>query len=74
MKPRGPKLTKNGAKRGKKSKQIAQDGRRQRQRAAQEAQTGLWWKAGGPKWEPKSTKIGEKINEKIDHFFDHFLY
>ena len=43
-------------------------------RAAPEAQKGLWWKAAGPKWEPKSTKTDEKIDEKIDHFFDHFLY
>ena len=52
---------------------MAQDSARQRQRAAQEAQARLRRNAGGPKWEPKSTQIGEKIDEKIDHFLDHFL-
>ena len=39
---------------------MAQDSARQRQGAAQEAQTGLWRRAGTPKWEPKSTQIGKK--------------
>ena len=53
---------------------MAQDGPRQRRRAAQEAQPGLSRTAGAPKWRPKSTKIDEKIDLKIDHFFDHFSY
>ena len=72
--PSGAKWTKNGAKRSKNSKQIAQDGPRQRRRAAQEAQPGLWCTAGAPKWRPKSTKIDEKNHLKIDHFLDHFSY
>ena len=74
MEPRGANLIKNGAKRSENSKQIAQDGPRQRQRAAQEAQTGLWRTAGAPKWRPKSTKINEKKYLKIYNFFDHFSY
>ena len=60
----GAKWTKNGAKSNTNSKQIAQDGPRQRRRAAREAQTGLWRNSGPPKWKPKSTKIDEKSIQK----------
>ena len=83
MKPRGAKLTKkqpseakwtkNGAKRSKNSKQIAQDGPRQRRRAAREAQKGLWWKAGPPKWRPKSIKTSIKIDGFSDRCWGAFL-
>ena len=74
LEARETKWTKKCRREEQKSKRIAQDGPRQRQRAAQEAQTGLWCTAGPPKWRPKSTKIDEKIDLKIDHFFDHFSY
>ena len=70
----GPKMEPRGAKNRSRSRKMAEDSARQRQGAAQEAQTGLWRKAGTSKWDPKSTKIGEKFDEKIDHFLkSHFV-
>ena len=70
----GPKMEPRGAKTRSRSHKMAQDGPRQRRRAAQEAQPGLSRTAGAPKWRPKSTKIDETIVLKIDHFFDNFSY
>ena len=51
---------------------MTQDSARQRQRAAQVAHPGLWWKAGGPKWRPKSDQNRKKNDSKIDVFLSAF--
>ena len=70
----GPKMEPRGAKTQSGMRKMAQDSTRQRQRAAQEAQPGLWWKAGAPEWRPKSIEIGSKINEKNKFYFDNFVW
>ena len=69
----GPKMEPRGAKTRSRSHKMAQDGPRQRRRAAQEAQPGLSRTAGAPKWRPKSTKIDEKVvstglSKNVPHF------